>query len=41
MNKESSDYLINKIIETNKKIMEEKKNKKLSRMAKADNKKCC
>ena len=39
--KESSDYLINKIIETNKKIMEEKKNKKLSRMAKADNKKCC
>ena len=39
--KESLDYIINKIIETNKKVMEEKKNKKLRRMAKKDNKKCC
>ena len=39
--KESSEYLINTIIETNKKIMEEKKNKKLIRQKQKEKSKCC
>lgn len=39
--KESCDYLINSIIETNRKIMEDKRNKKLNRKKKTDDNKCC